>query len=104
VPEVTAALRPWLLASGLALLGLAFAFGWVTGRDQANGRNAAALAAQQRETMKAAELASRKEADRLFLAAELDRQALSMEDQANADPDDGSCPLAAGRVLRLRQR
>jgi hypothetical protein len=101
---MTAALRPWLLAAGLALLGLSFAFGWVTGRDQANGRHAAALAAQQRETMKAAELASRKEAHRLASSAELDRQALTLEDQANADPDDGSCPLDPGRVHRLRQR
>lgn len=94
--------RAWLLSATLAAIGLAGWQGYRMGEAAAEGRHAAALLEAQRQAQRAADLASRIEAERLAMQAERDRLARDLEDRAHADPSGGGLP--AGRVERLRQR
>ena len=90
--EVMAAVACATLLIGLTL-------GYKAGSDA----SAAATVKAQQAQMAAADLASRKEAERL--AAETARADLSvqLEDAANAQAPDAAC-LPLSRVLRLNQR
>lgn len=86
----------------IAMIG-AYAKGRADGRALEAGIHAAALAEAQSRTMRAAEQASRAEADRLAMEAQRDTLARDLEDQAYADKDDTG-GLPRGRVGRLRRK
>ena len=67
-----------------------------------DGRHAVLQAKAQAATFMAAELASRREAERLAAQSMADQLARELEDMANADPASG-CGLPSGRVLRLNR-
>jgi hypothetical protein len=90
----------WRIGAAVAALAASFWFG----ARYSDGRHAARLLEAQKETMQAAEQASRVEAERLALQAERDELARALEDQAYATPDDGSAALSADRVRRLNLR
>lgn len=96
----------WRLALALVIV-LAIAGAYVWGRRDGaaliEARHAVQLQRAQTKAVQAAELASRKEADRLAAQTELDDLARDLEDQANADPAGGVC-LPVARVLRLNRR
>ncbi|MFN4130380.1 MAG: hypothetical protein ACK4GC_11300 [Paracoccaceae bacterium] len=58
----------------------------------------------QRESMRAADLAGRKEAERLAMQAERDRLAQDLEDPANADVDADRPAIGADSVSLLNRR
>lgn len=91
-----------IIAAGLGLLA-GFAIGDTRATARAGLQHAAALAEAQAQVIRAAELASRKEAMRLSLEAERDALARDLEDQAHAQPAGGIC-LPAERVRRLGLR
>ena len=61
------------------------------------------LRKQQDAILRAAEAASRKEAERLAVERERDALAMELENAAYADPSSGQC-LSVGRVQRLNAR
>lgn len=93
------------LALGAVLMLLAGAYLWGRHDGEAfcEGRHAAEMARAQAATIRSAEQASRKEAERLSLEAERDLLLQELEGQAYADQEN-SCGISAGRVDRLRQR
>ena len=102
-------MTPRLLISAIAfvafvaLLSGAYAKGRADGRALEAGAYAAQLAEAQARTMRAAEQASRAEADRLEMEAQRDALARDLEDQAYADKDETG-GLPRNRVGRLRQK
>lgn len=72
------------------------------GARYAQAKHAAALLRAQNEAFRAAELASRREAERLAAEAQAADLARELEDLANADPASGT-GLPLGRVLRLNR-
>jgi hypothetical protein len=97
-------MNPWPILAAVLLIGLAGFQGYRMGSRAADARHERALLQAQNEMIQAAEQASRKEAERLAMQSERDALARDLEDQANAEPDDGSCGLPAGRVQRLNLR
>lgn len=95
--------RAILAAMALAAIIGAYAKGRADGRALEAGIHAAALAEAQARTMRAAEQASRAEADRLAMEAQRDMLARDLEDQAYADKDETG-GLPRNRVGRLRQK
>lgn len=93
-----------VLGAVAGLIVAAGVWGYVKGFDAAQGRMFRDLQREQQAVMRAAELASRKEAERL--AAEQERAALAqtLEDLANAEPVSSGACLPVSRVLRLQQR
>lgn len=97
------------LVLGLAVLGGSGLFWggktlWRAGYDACGAERAAAVLKAQNETVRAGELASRKEAERLAADAAAAGLALQLEDLANADAIGVSECLSIGRVRRLNQR
>jgi hypothetical protein len=95
--------RFWPALVALALIAGAWGHGRHTGVVACEAAHARALDAARDAAMRAAELASRKEAERLAAEAERDALARDLEDAANADPPTGEC-LSADRVRRLQLR
>ena len=91
-----------LVFHGAALL-LALTLGAAGGKSFCEGKHAAKLAKAQSEMIAAAELASRKEQDRLALEKQLDLVARELEDASRNDPGAGSCGLSANSVRRLNK-
>ncbi len=85
-------------AAALAF-GLGFYFGHQSGTSAAKG----AIIRAQQEQMEAADLASRKEAQRLAAEAARIDLSVQLEDAANAQEPAAAC-LPVSRVLRLNQR
>jgi hypothetical protein len=97
-------MRPWLLAALCALLVASFGFGWRMGAQSVEARHTAALAAAQSRAFAAAEVASKKEADRLALEMERDALARDLEAEAYADPGRDRPALGADSVRRINRR
>lgn len=97
-------MNPWLISALLASIGLAGWQGYRMGEAAAEGRHAVALLEAQQDALRAADLASRKEAERLLLQAERDRLARDLEDLANADSDADRRAIGADSVSRLNRR
>lgn len=95
--------RAWMIAGAAVAVFAAGAIGYRQGYGMAEARMFRALQAEQAAVAKAAEVASRKEAQRLAAEQERDALALALEDAANAEPATGVC-LPVSRVLRLQQR
>ena len=74
------------------------------GQADCEGRHAAALARAQADAIRAADMASRKEADRLAAEDEALRLARELEDAAHADPDADRPCLSADSVRRIDLR
>ncbi len=94
----------WAVAAVMALTGGAYTLGRIQGAAAANARYVAAQARLQAQVIRAAELASRREAARL--AAEAARRKLEqeLEDAARQDPNAGRIALGADSVRRLNRR
>lgn len=94
-------MRPWLILAALVAMSVAAGIGYRTGRDACQTAHALALAAAREAAIRAAEAASRIEADRLAAEAERDALAMELEDAARKDPGAGSCGLGADSLRRL---
>ena len=94
----------WARAGRMALTGGAYTRGRIQGAAAANARHAAAQARLQAQMIRAAEIASRKEAARL--AAEVKAQQLQqeLEDAARQDPHAGRIAIGPDSVRRLNRR
>lgn len=75
-----------------------------TGYTLSEARHTAALVKAQADVAKAAEAASRREAERLVAQAEVDRLAQELEDAALHDPNAGRFSLGADSVRRINRR
>ena len=95
--------RAGLLAATLVALACAYGWGRYDGGRMAHAAHAQAAQAAMAQTMRAAELASRKEAERLALEAELTALAQTLEDEAHADPVRVPECLSVDRVRRLNR-
>lgn len=95
---------PKLILAALALCAVTGTGGYHLGYGAAEDDQALRVAEAQRRMIRAAEDASRAEAERLALQAERDALALELEDAARADPDASRPALSAGSVRRLNQR
>lgn len=100
--------RPYLIlgvaALYLATAGVSFYRGYHTGATLAEARHTAEVLAAQEATMKAAEAASRAEAERLAAQAEADKLAQELEDAARQDPMASRPALGVDSVRRLSKR
>jgi hypothetical protein len=101
---VAGLIRPWPIVAALVLILLAGWQGYRLGYGISEGRHAAALAEAQARAFEAADLASRKEAERLALLAERDALARELDAAAYADPDGSRPALGAASVQRLKRR
>lgn len=104
--EVVPVIRAYLIAALAVLLlaGFAGRAAYRAGYHACQVEQAAALEDARAKAARAAELASRKEADRLAAAAQAALLAQEMEDMANADPVGAPECLSADRVRRLNRR
>lgn len=93
-----------LIAGALLVVIAAFFYGQFIGAQSAKAQYLQALNKAQTETIRAAELASRKEASRLAAETARADMVLQLEEAARAEiPTNSSC-LPVSRVLRLNQR
>lgn len=92
----------WLEVVIMAIL-LAFGAGFGFGYHDAKGELQKDIIRAQQAQMAAADLASRKEAERLSTEQQKIEIARQMEDAANAQAPAATC-LPASRVMRLNQR
>jgi|GEM_PF-5346394 hypothetical protein len=88
--------------AGLALAAVFGAGAW-GGWAASQGRCAAAVAASQRALIRAGELATQKELQRLAAEAEREKIARELEDMANAEPVTTVDCLPVSRVRRLNR-
>jgi hypothetical protein len=95
--------RAWMISAAAVAILASGAIGYRQGYGMAEARMLRALQEEQQAVAKAAEIASRKEAERLAAEQERDALAQALEDQAYAEAVTGTC-LPLSRVLRLRQR
>lgn len=89
------------MACGL-LLGVG-GLGYHLGQRSEQLAHSQAIAQQQQATLRAADLASRKELERLREVAAREEAQWLLEEAAKADADK-TCTLSLGRVDRLRKR
>ena len=94
----------WALAGVMALTGGAYTLGRVQGVAAANARRAVEQTRLQTQIIRAAEIASRKEAARLAAVDAADKFARELEDAAHTDPRAGRLSLGADSVRRLNRR
>lgn len=94
----------WLALIAAVLIAVAFFYGQHVGRTSERAKAAVALQKAQAQVIHAAELASRKEAERLAAETARSNLALQLEDQARAEAVSTPVCLPVSRVLRLNQR
>lgn len=85
------------------VIAVALSFGFLAGYNFGTAQDDDEIAKAQSDQMKAADLASRKEAERLAAEAALAELSVQLEDAANAQEPSSSF-LPASRVMRLNQR
>lgn len=90
------------LCVGLMIAGYGSWRSYHLGIEITEGRYATELAKSQAAMIAAADLASRKEAERLVAQQAADEMARDLEDQANADQT-GGCTMPLSRVMRLNR-
>lgn len=100
---MTRILNPWAILALLAALAGAGGYGYRAGGAACENRHLAELNRAREAAAKAAEIASRREADRLAAEAERDALARELEDEARNDPGAGSCGIGAAGVMRLNR-
>lgn len=97
-------MKTWL-ALGFVLVLLACTFqGYRYGYSAATYRFEAQIAKAQSDAFESAELASRKEEERLLAEEAYRKSTLDLEEKANADPDANRMCLGADGVRRLNLR
>jgi hypothetical protein len=97
-------MKPYLYAIGAVIALLVVGQAYRMGYSAAMGEVAQKALKAQKAAFAAAEIASRKEAQRLALEAQRDDLARQLEDAANADADADRVCLGADSVQRLRAR
>lgn len=95
--------RAWMISAAAVSIVAAGIVGYRQGVAVTEARMFRAQHEAQQAAYRAAELASRKEAERLAAEAERADLARQLEDQAYAEVATGTC-LPVSRVLRLNQR
>jgi hypothetical protein len=93
-----------ILIVALVTTVAAFFYGQRLGYAKAQARHAIETAELQADAMRAAELASRKEAERLVAETARANLAIQLEDQARAEEPTNPVCLPLPRVLRLNSR
>ena len=94
-------MRQYIVVAGIMSIIASFGYGYHRGHVAANTAHALTLAEAREDAVKAAEVASRKEEERL--KAEVERAALAqqLEDRAYAETVSHPACLPASRVRRL---
>lgn len=100
---MTRIMNPWLILALLAALAGAGAYGYRAGGAACEARHLVELNRARDAAAKAAEIASRREAERLTAEAERDALARELEDDARNDPGAGACGLGADSLRRLQR-
>jgi len=98
------AMLGWVLAGVMALTGGAYTFGRYQGAAAANAKLAVEQARLQTEMIRAAEIASRREAQRLVAVVKAEQLSKELEDAAHTDRNAGHLSLSADSVRRLNRR
>jgi hypothetical protein len=98
------AMLGWALAGLMALTGGAYTLGHHQGVAAASARQAVEQAHLQLQMIRAAEIASRKEAARLAALQKADELSKELEDAAHTDRNAGRIALGADSVRRLNRR
>lgn len=93
-----------VLIVSIAVAAAAFFYGQRLGYAKAEAKHVILLHLAQIEAIRAAELASRKEAERLAAETARDNLAMQLEDAARAESVSNPICLPVSRVLRLNQR
>lgn len=93
-----------VLIGAVVIAIAAFFYGQRLGYAKAQAENAIVLREAQADAVRAAELASRKEAERLAAETARANLALQLEDAARAESISNPVCLPVSRVLRLNQR
>lgn len=93
-----------VLIISIAVATAAFFYGQRLGYAKAMAEQAIVVAEAQSDAIRAAELASRKEAERLAAETARSNLAIQLEDAARAESVSNSICLPVSRVLRLNQR
>ena len=93
-----------VLIGAVAIAIGAFFYGQRLGYAKAQAEQAVAVQKAQAEAVRAADLASRKEAQRLAAETARANLAIQLEDAARAEPPTATACFPASRVLRLNQR
>jgi Flp pilus assembly protein TadG len=94
-------MRQYLIIAAVVAVIVSFGYGYHTGHNAADTAHALQLAAAREDAVKAAELASRKEEERLAVEAQRAALAQQLEDQAYAESVSHPACLPASRVRRL---
>lgn len=97
-------LRGAVAAGAVALVIATFFYGRHVGVVATRASYEAKVAEAQTEAIRAADLASRKEAERLVAEAARADMAQQLEDEARAEPATTTVALPLSRVLRLNSR
>ncbi|PZQ99218.1 MAG: hypothetical protein DI533_00480 [Cereibacter sphaeroides] len=97
-------MRPWLIAAFLAAILASGAIGYRQGKVVTEAAYLRDLDAARQRAFDAANLASKKEAERLALEAQRDELARELDAAAYADPDGSRPALSAGSVRRIGRR
>jgi len=98
------AMLGWVLAALMAIVGGAYTIGRVQGAAASDARFAATQAHLQTQIIRAAEIASRKEAARLAAVAAADKLSRELEDASHTDRNAGRISLGTDSVRRLNHR
>ena len=93
-----------VLIVSLAVAAAAFFYGQPLGYAKATATQAIVIQKAQADAVRAAELASRKEAERLAAETARATLAIQLEDAARAESVSNPICLPVSRVLRLNQR
>lgn len=93
-----------VLIVAIAVAAGAFFYGQRLGYAKAEAKHAIEMAELQADAIRAAELASRKEAERLAAETARANLAMQLEDQARAEKPTAPVCLPLPRVLRLNSR
>ena len=98
------ALLGWMLVGVMALTGGTYTLGRMQGLAAADARHVAEQARLQAQLVRAAEIASRREAARLAAVAKADQLSRELEDAARTDPLADRVSLGVDSVRRLNRR
>ena len=104
VKQHGAIVNPWFILAYLAVGTFAVFQGYQIGYSSASRKLEAEITEAQNKAFRNAELASKKEEQRLLLQEERDNLAMSLENDANNDPDSSRVCIGTDGVRRLNLR
>lgn len=97
-------MKQYIVIGAILLVAVAMAQSYRMGYKNASFRFEAKIAEAQREAFENAELASRKEEERLMAESEYRDRVATLEEQANADSGAGNICIGPDGVRRLNLR